>query len=120
MPPQAWKEIKVEVETRPPQVTHGMNEFLVIASVGRRPAHDLIVSVQIMGSGRWQQSIQDGDVGVYRRSLLVKAPESDVLLVRLEHGEQQKVLEFPLGSQYIPGSEESVEGSAANSATSNN
>lgn len=118
MPPQTWKEIKVEIETRPPQVTHGMNEFLVIASIGRRPAHDLIVSVQIMGSGRWQQSIQDGDVGVYRRSLLVKDPKSDVLLVRLEHGDQEKVLEFPLGSQYVPRSDQSAGGSAESAASS--
>ncbi len=106
MPSQKWEDIKFEVETRPPSAVPGMNEFVIIASRSRRPAPDLILSIQIMGSGKWQQAIQDGHIGVYRKALVVRDPQQDTLLVRIRHSKKENkketILEFPLIKQTIP------------------
>ena len=105
MPAQTWKGIRVEVETRPQKLGIGMNEFLIVASRGTGrgiPAHDLIVSLSINDAGNWEQAIQDGFVGVYRRAIRVADPAHDVLLVRLEHGDDSGILRFPLNEQKIP------------------
>lgn len=105
MPSQTWNDIRVSVETRPPQAGVGMNEFLIVASRGKDrdiPAHDLIVSLAINDGGHWEQAIQDGFVGVYRRAMKVSDPRRDVLLVRLEHGKDSALLRFPLSEQRLP------------------
>ncbi len=105
MPAQSWEDIRIEVETRPPRLEKGMNEFLVIASRGKGkgvPVHDLIVSLAINDEGRWQQAIQDGFVGVYRRAMPVSDPATDVLIVRIERDQRSGILQFPLNQQHIP------------------
>ena len=105
MPNQQWKDISFEVETRPPQAVSGMNEFVIIASRGKRPASDLILSIKVMGGNKWQQAIQDGRVGVFRKSLVVKDPQQDSLLIRIRHRKKENkdetILEFPLRTQHI-------------------
>ena len=105
MPAQTWNGIRVEIETRPPQLGVGMNEFLIMATREKHhevPAHDLIVSLAINDDGHWEQAIQDGFVGVYRRALRVSDPAQDVLLVRLERGKDTGLLRFPLKDQRLP------------------
>lgn len=99
-PPQTWEDVQIELETRPPRLEEGMNEFLVIATRGHaRPAHDLLVSLAINNTDHWQQAIQDGHVGAYRRAMRVSDPASDVLFVRIEHDSREGILRFPLGEQ---------------------
>jgi len=99
-PPQSWKNYQFSIETRPPMVTTGMNEFLVIANKdGRNPAHDVLVSLRVGETGRWVQAIQDGHVGVYRRALRVVDPINDVLHVHVSQGKEDAVLKFPLNYQ---------------------
>ena len=105
MPAQTWNGIRIKVETRPQKVGIGMNEFLVVASEGKNqsfPAHDLIVSLAINDSEHWEQAIQDGFVGVYRRAIRVSDPAKDVLLVRLQRNNDSGILQFPLSEQHVP------------------
>ncbi len=103
MPEQTWKDMRIGVETRPPFAIRGMNEIIVIASRGKRqPVNDLIVSLQIRNTGKWNQAIQDGHTGAYRRAIAVRDPKTDVLEVKIQHGEEEKLLEFPLHQQTIP------------------
>ncbi|TPW16859.1 MAG: hypothetical protein FD130_887 [Halothiobacillaceae bacterium] len=103
LPPQNWKNITITVETRPPVLAKGMNEFLIITSDDqRRPVHDLIVTLQIRGHEKRHQAIQDGHVGAYRRAVPVQDPANDVLIVKLQRGEESGLLEFPLGEQTAP------------------
>lgn len=96
-PPQMWGDVEVIVETRPEIATVGMNEFLVMVTrKPRKPMFDLLVSIRMSESDPWRQSIQDGHVGVYRRSLQVTDPATQAVLVRLEHGEDKVELRFPL------------------------
>lgn len=100
MPAQAWEDVQIKVETRPPRLEKGMNEFIVIANRGKaKPAYDLIVSLAINDTERWHQAIQDGHVGAYRRALRVTDPASDVLFVRIERDNRQGILRFPLEAQ---------------------
>lgn len=96
--PQVWRGIEVAVEVRPRVPRAGMNEFLVVATQekNKRPAYDLIVSLKTKVTGRWEQSIQDGDSGVYRRAVWVQDPSHDVLLVLLQQGDIRGELHFPL------------------------
>lgn len=99
---QSWADINLIVETRPPRLQLGMNEFIVIASRTQGgAAHDLIVSLRINDS-RWHQAIQDGHVGAYRRALMVGNLENDVLYVKIEDDSREGVLRFPLADQKIP------------------
>lgn len=105
IPAQTWNGIRIKVETRPQQVGIGMNEFLIVASEGKNhnfPAHDLIVSLAINDSEHWEQAIQDGFVGVYRRAIRVSDPAKDVLLVRLQRNNDSGILQFPLSEQHVP------------------
>lgn len=105
MPAQTWDNMRIQIETRPPRLQKGMNEFLVVASKGKDngiPAHDLIVSLAINDSDHWEQAIQDGFVGVYRRAMPVSDPANDVLLVRIEHDKREGILRFPLNEQKLP------------------
>lgn len=101
LPPKSWADITVVVETRPPVLQSGMNEFIVIASRSdRRSAHDLIVELRI-NEGRWRQAIQDGHVGAYRRAMRVDDPQNDVLFVKIEDDNREGVLRFPLNEQKL-------------------
>ena len=96
-PPQMWGDVEVTVETRPDIASVGMNEFLVMVTrKPRKPMFDMVVSIRMSESDPWRQSIQDGHVGVYRRSLEVADPATQAVLVRLVHGDGQVELRFPL------------------------
>lgn len=104
LPVQTWKNFIVTIETRPPTVREGMNEFLIIVNEqlenGRKKvANDLIVTLQIKGQATQHQGIQDGHVGVYRRAINVIDPATDVLIVQIEHGQEVGYLEFHLRDQ---------------------
>lgn len=99
-PPQMFEDVVVQIETRPARVEEGMIEFLVIATrEPRRPAHNLLVYISIDDTGVWQQAIQDGHMGVYRRALAVTDPESNVLNVRIRYDDRERILHFPLAQQ---------------------
>ena len=96
-PPQMWGDVEVIVETRPEIATVGMNEFLVMVTrKPRKPMFDMLVSIRMTESDPWRQAIQDGHVGVYRRSLQVTDPATQGVLVRLERGDNKVELRFPL------------------------
>lgn len=100
MPAQTWEDVKIQVETRPPMLEKGMNEFLVIATkIDRRPAHNLVISLRINDRGPWHQAIQDGEVGVYRRAINTAMPETDVLFMRVARDNRETILKFPLSEQ---------------------
>jgi hypothetical protein len=100
MPAKTWEDITIQVETRPPLLEKGMNEFLVIATkLDRRPAHNLLVSLRINEDGQWHQAIQDGEVGVYRRAINTAMPKTDVLFVRIARDNREGIFEFPLAEQ---------------------
>jgi hypothetical protein len=97
IPMQHWKEMDVRIETHPNPPLAGMSEIVVIVTGEQgRPVHDLIISLRADDSAPWVQTIQDGYIGVYRRGVSVGFGESAVLQVRLQHGEKQQVLFFPL------------------------
>lgn len=100
--PQMHDGIEVLVEIRPGAPTVGMNEFLVLATQKNRlPASNYIVSIKMQNTDEWNQSIQDGATGVYRRAIRVNDPSNDVLLVQLsrKHSKQPPAeLVFPLTS----------------------
>lgn len=93
---QLWGEIIVGVEFRPAPLRPGMNEFIVLATYpDRRAAHDMIVSLRSDPDDAWQQAIQDGNIGAYRRAVrLVAGPQ--ILYVHLRRGLDETVLEYPL------------------------
>lgn len=101
-PPQMFEDVIIEVETRPARVEEGMIEFLIIASrEPRRPAHNLLVFISIDDTGVWQQAIQDGHMGVYRRALAVTDPVNNVLNVRIRYDDRERILQFPLAQAEI-------------------
>lgn len=96
-PPQMWGDVEVIVETRPEIAKVGMNEFLIMVTrKPRKPMFDMIVSIRTSESEPWRQAIQDGHVGVYRRSLQLTDPANQAVLVRLERGDEKVELRFPL------------------------
>ncbi len=96
LPSQQWGEITVTVEFRPAPLRRGMNEFIVLAGYSdRRAAHDMIVSVRSSPDAPWQQAIQDGNIGAYRRAVSLNAgPQT--LYVHMRRSLDETVLEFPL------------------------
>lgn len=101
-PVKQWDDIEVTIETRPPEVKKGVIEFLVMAAVkGRKPESGLVVSLRMEGEEKWQQAIQDGFIGVYRRVVRVNDPARDVLAVKLRRKktDDEKILYFPLALQ---------------------
>lgn len=101
-PPQAWEDLSFIVETRPPELSPGMIEFLVVANRGeRKRAHDLLVSIRMGQMGRWTQAIQDGHTGVYRRAIRVSDPKTDILNVHVKYKDKETVLMFPLASLLV-------------------
>lgn len=107
-PTSQWGDYTFRLESRPPIIEKGMMEFLTIANyeVTHR-GWDLIVYYRMGPTGRWVQAIQDGHTGVYRRAMMVRDPESEVLYVHIkkkqtteqkQKKEEQKetVVQFPL------------------------
>jgi len=109
-PPQAWGEYSFRLESRPPVVKKGMNEFLLIGNFGeRKRAVDLITSFRIGPTGKWSQAIQDGHTGVYRKAMNVVDPGSDVLYVHVKKRNdkneiEERIFEFPLNYSIAPSS----------------
>lgn len=99
IPAQHWKDADVRIETHPNPPIAGMSEIVVIVTgVRGRPVHDLIVSLRSDNGMPWVQAIQDGQIGVYRRAVDIKAADNNtaILQVRMQQGEEQKILLFPL------------------------
>jgi hypothetical protein len=86
----------IEVQCRPTPVTIGMNEFLILATdVHGAPVHDLLVDLRMHDGDVWQQAIQDGFSGVYRKALGVESLQ-DQLQVRIKRNGVETELRFPL------------------------
>jgi hypothetical protein len=98
LPDQHWKNILVQVESRPP-VPEGHTEFLVTLTDERNhPAWDCLVALRASPKDAWTQAIQDGRVAVYRRALWIDAQHS-TLQVEIARGEERGYLEFSLPSK---------------------
>lgn len=97
IPAQKWQGLEVRVESRPSPPRAGMNEVLVIATDRRgRPGYDLIVSLRTSDDDPWKQAIEDGQVGVYRRAVMVEPGTRSVLQVQIRRNDATNVLYFPL------------------------
>ena len=89
--PQQWQDLEFFVETRPSPVRRGMNEFIVIASRDvYKPGVGLIVTMRVDEKIEPRQAIQDGFTGVYRRAVLVKNPQTDVLAVHVRRDKKNQ------------------------------
>jgi hypothetical protein len=97
IPLQHWQEMDVRIETHPNPPVAGVSEIVVIVTGPHgRPIHDLIISLRGNGAMPWVQTIQDGYMGAYRRAVDIGGGDTVVLQVRLQRGDVQKVLLFPL------------------------
>jgi hypothetical protein len=97
IPLQHWQEMDVRIETHPNPPVAGVSEIVVIVTGPHgRPIHDLIISLRSNGAMPWVQTIQDGYMGAYRRAVDIGSGDTVVLQVRLQRGDVQKVLLFPL------------------------
>jgi len=99
--PQRWNEHEILVEIRPGAPRQGMNEFVVVATNYKTgvPGYEYIVSLKMNTGERWQQMIQDGHSGVYRRAIAVKDPVNGVLVVQIKHTREKNKkteLNYPL------------------------
>lgn len=95
--PQHWHGMEVRVESRPSPPHVGMNEFLIIVTGEHgKPDSDLIVSLRTSDQDAWNQSMQDGLVGVYRRAARVDLGSRSVLQVQIRKDGEESVLQFPL------------------------
>lgn len=100
--PQQWNDTVITVEARPGPAAGAMCEFLVMASYSNNtPAHSIRVSIRMNDQGPWKQAIQDGMVGVYRRSDRVNNLDADVLSVQLKRKDEEGVLRFALKDRKI-------------------
>ena len=97
IPAQHWNEMVVHIETHPNPPLAGMSEIVVIVTGPHgKPAGDLTVSLRGVESLPWVQAIQDGFIGVYRRAIDLGDGKTAVVQVRLQKGDTQKVLLFPI------------------------
>lgn len=97
IPPQQWKDVEVRLDTRPSPPRSGMTEAIIIFTGARGiPVHNLIVSLRSSDRDEWKQTIQDGQIGVYRRAVKLGSGERSVLQVKIQRGAEQGVLRFPL------------------------
>jgi hypothetical protein len=96
-PPQHWKEMEIQIETRPSPPRPGLVEVLaIVTGLHGVPIHDLIVSLRTADGDPWVQAIQDGHLGVYRRAARVGIGERSVLQLQMQQGKEQDLLRFPL------------------------
>jgi hypothetical protein len=73
-----------------------MNELLVILTDNRgRPVFDYVVSMRSSDADPWNQAIQDGEMGVYRRAIDLEPGARSVLQVQLKRPGSETVLRFP-------------------------
>jgi len=97
IPAQHWNEMVVHIETHPNPPLAGMSEVVVIVTGPHgKPAGDLTVSLRGIETFPWVQAIQDGFIGVYRRAINLGEGKTAVVQVRLQQGETQKILLFPI------------------------
>jgi hypothetical protein len=97
IPLQHWKEMDVRIEPHPNPPVAGVSEIVVIVTGPHgRPIHDLIISLRGNDAMPWVQTIQDGYMGAYRRAVDIGSGDAAVLQVRLQRGDIQKILLFPL------------------------
>jgi len=95
IPPQHWNGMLVSIETHPSPPLPGMSEIIVIVTDPHgRPSGNLIVSLRGNESMPWIQAIQDGFIGVYRRAVDIGDNSPAVVQVRIQNGDEQKVLRF--------------------------
>lgn len=108
--PATWNGISFTVEPRPFPLRVGMNEFILVANKGKRPAVHLVVSYRVDKGSDWQQAIQDGFSGVYRRAIHVGDPKNGVLEVQIRKinqeaefkgidEEKDTIIRFPLNQK---------------------
>ena len=96
LPTQTWQGTDVAVEVRPAPLHAGPAEFLIIATAADSgPANDLVISIRTHPDDAWQQAMQDGRMGVYRRSLPL-AHGQQTLYVQIRRRFEQAVLEYPI------------------------
>lgn len=95
--PQQWNDVVVTIEARPGPTAGSVCEFLIMASFANNtPAHSIMVSIRMNDQGAWKQAIQDGMVGVYRRSDRVNDLNADTLSIQLKRKGEEGVLRFAL------------------------
>lgn len=96
LPSQQWGDINITIEFRPIPLRQGMNEFMIVATNSDHlPAKDLVVSLRSKPDAPWQQAIQDGNIGVYRRAVRLDSGDQ-TLYVYLRDRLEERVLEFPV------------------------
>lgn len=94
--PQQWQDLTVTIETQPAPVRPGMNEFLVIISnKGFIPKKDFVVSLRFSTADPWRQAIQDGNIGVFHKAMMV-APSHTTLFVNIRRKGVETTLLFPM------------------------
>ncbi len=100
IPAQKWEDIVIKVESQPAPVVVGMNEFLILATLERgKPVHELVIALRGGDSEPWQQAIQDGFSGVYRKAVIVPPGVDELQVqVRRKRTENEVVLYFPMFS----------------------
>jgi hypothetical protein len=97
IPAQSWNGDVVRIETHPSPPLAGMSEVVVIVTGPHgKPVGDLMVSLRGNDAMPWVQAIQDGFIGVYRRAVDIGDGETAVVQVKLQRGQDQKTLLFPL------------------------
>jgi hypothetical protein len=96
-PPQHWKEMEIQIETRPSPPRPGLAEVLaIVTGPNGAPIHDLIISLRTADGDPWVQAIQDGHLGVYRRAARVGIGDRSVLQLQIQQGKEHDLLRFPL------------------------
>ena len=97
IPVQHWKGMDVRIETHPNPPLAGMSDVVVIVTGLRgKPISNLTVSLRGDDSMPWVQAIQDGFIGVYRRAIDLGDKDQAVVRVRIQQGEVETVLNFPI------------------------
>ncbi len=104
LPVQHWKNVEFIVETRPSPLRIGANEFIVRAlNRDGSSAHKLVIYIRLSDSRPWQQAIQDGQLGIYRRGLILATGEDvDSLSMRILRGDEEGIITFPLEVESPP------------------
>jgi hypothetical protein len=96
LPVQHWQGIEILVQPGPAPVRPGATEFIVKATAADgRSAFDMVMSVRLDQNSSWRQAIQDGQMGVYRRGLVVE-PGQETLYMQIKRKGQTGELTFPL------------------------
>jgi hypothetical protein len=93
-----WGDIEVAVEVHPAPLRAGPAEFVIMATDAGTPARDLVVSIRANPHSPWQQAMQDGGLGVFRKSLSL-ASGQQTLYLQLRNRLEETVLEYPLTVQ---------------------